>query len=142
MAASSPLAPELKVCIPYYSVHPHRKSVNCSCLTDFQLNSVFTQPITKHFLNLGRGPHLESPNFIDTCAAPPRKVGGLAWLCCLLGPCSESIWLTMQWFEIYGNIEQKASAWTCYFQLPSLLQCLGTLPHSGTPFLFVTQGFP
>ena len=43
------LAPELEVCTQHYSVSPHRKAVNYSCLPGFHLSSVFSWPVTKHF---------------------------------------------------------------------------------------------
>lgn len=46
----------------------------------------------------------------------------------------------MQCFAVYGNIEQKASAWTHSSQPAFPLLCLETLQHLGTPILLVTAG--
>lgn len=132
------LALELKVCSLYFSGSPHRKN-NHSCLLGFWQNSVFIQPVIQCFY-LRHRTRFESPNFSNSRTTPPGWGRVLLQFIRLLGPCSESNHWTIQQFTFYGNTEQKAGAWTHYFQSASLFECLELCCTQTSPFFLWPQG--
>ena len=139
MAASQSPALEQKAHGPHSSVYPQGKGVSHSHLPGLLPHSMLTQPVTEHFY-LKHVTPFQVSNFYRLLCAPvpllPGEGGGFSrGYCHLLGPCSESGHLTVLWFMVYGNPPLRAHSWAQCLQLACPLQCLGTLPHLGTPAL-------
>lgn len=59
------LAPQLKIRVPRFSVSPHRREINKSCLPSFRESSVFTLPESRLFYYLRHVTDFKTPNFRD-----------------------------------------------------------------------------
>lgn len=125
MTASSFPAEELKSWGPTLQCALRKTIIYFSLVSVHTLwtNSLTTDPISS-LQNL--------QSTVNTCAAPTRgRIGGSPHFHHLLGPYSESSHPTMPGFVVYDNP-------ICWLQMASLLQCLRSLPHSGTPGVPVT----
>lgn len=140
MAVPPYLAPELKAPDPHSSVGPHRKAVNHFCLPDFCPNSVFTQPVIKCFYLRHTAPFWVSKLYELLWCTPmllPEEGVGIL-------PCWDAAWraytrwCSCSWFTETPSRKLEPRLAVCSW-LP-LYNTLQTLPHFGTPILFVTLG--
>ena len=119
------------------TVYPQEKAVNHSCLPVLCPHCVHA-PCDWAFLSLLRDPVLTWPQTLQTpVVCFLGEEGRSPWFCQLLGLHGKES-PTVPRFTVYDNPELKAHSWAPWLQLASLLWCLGTLPHSGTPGLPVT----
>ena len=137
-------SPRAEISCPQLFSGPSKKN-NQSCL----LVSVCTpcSPMWSRVFTSDIWPPFESPNPADSCGAhgtaPPMGKRRISpHICCFLGPCSENSYTDCAmvhglWPHQAGSaLHQAGSLIAATFPI----QCLGTLPHSGTPGLPVTLG--
>jgi len=114
MKVVAPRSPalELKFTPPTLHKPPQKSSQSFSCVYP---------ACDREFLSQARDP-VWSLQTADSCGVHPRRSswareGGVSpWFCCLLGPCLESGYPTLQRFSVYGNTKQKAGAWSRWSQ--------------------------
>ena len=143
MAASQSPALEAKTRASLFSALSGKSSQ--SLLSPWTPSPLCAHPACDPVCHLRHATHLGPPNPVVSCSGLPYhssqgRKGGLLGSAAGWAPVQGVVMLTGWGFMAYGNPKLRAHSWAPRLRLVYPFQCLGTLPHSGTPGLPVTPG--